>query len=344
MADLGHHLDIEPRALLQALRLDEPVCVTQHRKPVDQLFLDGLDGFENTLARGHVVTLGIHGEARNSADDLAGEWIEVAQILDFVVEELDPHRVPLRLRRMDIDDFATNAIGSTMQLDLVSRVLQLGETPENESLIDRLAPHQVQHHRVVGGRIAEAVDRRHGGHDDAVTVLQQRLCRRQSHLLDMVVDRRIFLDVRVGRRDIGFRLVIVVVGDEILDSVVWKELTHLPIELSGQRLVGSKHECRTADPFDDLRHRECLAGPRDTEQCLMGESGFDPFDQPLDRSGLIACRREVGHDGESARFHQYESPEAGRGTPAHTPSILTWQLRTSAAGPTACQETCKARA
>ena len=133
-----------------------------------------------------------------------------------------------------------------MQLDLVPRVLQLREPPENEPLVDPVAPHQMQHHRVIGDRIAEAVDRRHGGHDDAVAVLEQRLGRRQPHLLDVIVDRRVLFDVHVGRRDIGLRLVVVVVGDEVLDSVVREEFAHLAVELRRQRLVGCKHQRGTS--------------------------------------------------------------------------------------------------
>ena len=40
VADLGHHLDVEPGPLLEALRLDETVRGTKHREVVDQLFLD----------------------------------------------------------------------------------------------------------------------------------------------------------------------------------------------------------------------------------------------------------------------------------------------------------------
>ena len=40
--------------------------------------------------------------------------------------------------------------------------------------------------------------------------------------VDLVVDRRVLLDVRVGRGDVGLGLVVVVVGDEVLDRVVGK--------------------------------------------------------------------------------------------------------------------------
>ena len=303
VADLGHHLDVEPGPLLQALRLDELVFAAEHREVLDQFFLDRLDGLQHPLARRDVVALGIDREPWHAARDLPGQGIEMTQVLDFVVEEFDAHRVLLRLRRVHVDDLAAHPVRPAVQLDLVPRVLHLGEAPEDEPLVDGLAPDQVQDHPVVRHRIAEAVDRGHGGHDDAVAVLQQRLRGRQPHLLDVVVDRCVLLDVGVGGGDVGFRLVVVVVGDEVLDGVVGEELAHLAVELRGQGLVGGEHQGRPSRALDDLRHRERLSGAGDAEQGLVGEPGSDPLDEPVDRGGLVAGGGEVGDDGEGSGFH-----------------------------------------
>ena len=324
VADLGHHLDVEPGPLLQALRLDETVRGPEHREAIDQLFPDRLDGLHNPFARGDIVALGIHRQARHAAHDLSGQRVEPAQVLDLVVEELDAHRILLGLCRIHVDDLAANAVRAAVQLDLVSRVLQLREAPEDEALVDGVAPHQMQHHLVVGGRIAEAVDRRDGGHDDAVAVLQQRLGRRQPHLLDVVVDRRILLDVRVGRGHVCLGLVVVVVGDEVLDGVVREEIAHLSVELCGQCLVGSEHQGGPSDLLDDLRHRERLSGAGDAKQRLVGEPGLDPFDELLDRGGLVTGGGEIGDDGQGSRAHGFAPRIAGRnGLASTTPVILT---------------------
>ena len=74
--------------------------------------------------------------------------------------------------------------------------------------------------------------------------LEQRLGRRQAHLLDVLVDRGVLLDVGVGGRHVGFGLVVVVVRDEVLDRVVREELPELAVELRRQRLVVRQHERR----------------------------------------------------------------------------------------------------
>ena len=59
---------------------------------------------------------------------------------------------------------------------------------------------------------------------DAVAPLEQRPRGRQAQLVQLVVDRRFFLDVGVGGGNVGFRLVVVVVADEVLDRVVGKKV------------------------------------------------------------------------------------------------------------------------
>src|SRR6266849_3206149 len=61
-----------------------------------------------------------------------------------------------------------------------------------------------------------------------------------AHAVDLVVDRGFLLDIGVGARHIGFRLVVVVIGDEILHRVVGKEAPELAVELRRQGLVGRK--------------------------------------------------------------------------------------------------------
>ena len=135
--------------------------------------------------------------------------------------------------------------------------------------LDPLARAQVEHHlRVDLGR-ADAVDAGHRGDDDHVVALEQRPRRRVPHPVDLLVDRRGFLDVEVAARHIRFRLVVIVIGDEILDGVVREERLHLAIELRRQDLVRREDQRRLLDRCDDVRHREGLARAGDPEQDLV---------------------------------------------------------------------------
>src|ERR1700750_2150340 len=66
--------------------------------------------------------------------------------------------------------------------------------------------------RVVGPARADTVDARHRGDDDDVVAFQQRPRRRMAHAVDLLVDVGFLLDIGVRARNVGLRLVIIVIG------------------------------------------------------------------------------------------------------------------------------------
>ena len=138
-------------------------------------------------------------------------------------------------------------------------------------------------------------DRRH---DDDVAAREQPGGRRVAQAVDLVVDRRVLLDVGVARRDVGLGLVVVVVADEVLDPVVREELAHLLGELGGEALVGGEDQRRALHLLDRPRDRRRLARAGDAEQRLEPIAALDARGQLRDRRRLIARRLEVGHDPE----------------------------------------------
>ena len=74
------------------------------------------------------------------------------------------------------------------------------------------------------------------------------LVARVTEPVDLVVDRRVLLYIRVGRRDIGLGLVVVVIGDEVLDPVLGEELAELARQLGGQALVRGEDRAWDAGP------------------------------------------------------------------------------------------------
>ena len=287
---LGHHLDIEQGALFQALRLYKLVPGAELDEPLPQLFLDLVENGQQSFPGRDVVRRREDGQARHPAKDLAGQRVEERQRLDLLVEELHPHGLAIGLRRKDVDHVAPHAERALAQVHLVARVLHVGQPPEQLALVEPVASHQVQHHLEVGLRVPQPVDRGDRGHDERIRSLQQRLGGRESHLLDLLVDRGVLLDVGVRRGDVGLRLVVVVIGNEVLDRVVREILLELAVQLRGQGLVVRKHERRPLQALDHVGNREGLAGARDAQQRLVRKAGLEAVDQAGDRLGLVAGR------------------------------------------------------
>ena len=240
------------------------------------------------------MALRVDGDAPHPLDHLAGERVEDADVLDFVVEQLDAHRLFLFLGGEDVDHVAAHPVGGAAEIHLVAGVLQLRQPAQQVALVDVVAAHQVQHHGVVAGRVAQAVNRRHRGHDNGVAALQNRLGGGQAHLLDVLVHRGVLLDEGVRTGHVGFRLVVVVIGDEVLHRILREELLELTVQLGRQGLVGRQDNGGPLDRLDHVGHGEGLAGPGHPEQGLVAQTVADTLDQAGDGGRLVAGRLVVG--------------------------------------------------
>ena len=159
--------------------------------------------------------------------------------------------------------------------------------------------HEEQHPVVRLGR-AEAVDAGDGGHDDHVPPLEEAAGRGEAHPVDLVVDGRFLLDVGVGLGDVGLGLVVVVVGDEVLDRVLGEEGLELLVELGGQGLVVGEDERRPVHPGEHGSDGEGLAAARDPEQDLVLVPPQEPRRQLVDGPRLVAAGLEVARQPELA--------------------------------------------
>ena len=299
-AHLVQHLEVEPGPLLDPLRLDQLHLALEELDPLGELELDRLDRPERRRPRRDVVARRIHGEARHALHRPAGQRIEQHQAVDLVVEQGHPHRCLRVLRRENVDDVAADAERAAAEVELGALVLHRDQPRDDLALVRVLALAQVQDHAVVVDRVADAVDAGHGRDDHRVFALEQRLRRRQPHLLDVLVDARVLLDIEVARGDVGLGLVVVVVGDEVLDRVLGEELAELRIELRCQGLVRREDERGSSDARDDVRHRVGLARTGHAEQRLGGEPVAEPLGELVDRFRLVARRRERLVEAERA--------------------------------------------
>ena len=102
--------------------------------------------------------------------------------------------------------------------------------------------------------------------DDGVAALEEGARGGEAELVQLFVDGGFFFDVEVAGGNVGFGLVVVVVGDEVFDGVVGEEGLELVVELRGEGLVVREDERRAVGLLDDLGHGEGLAGAGDAEQ------------------------------------------------------------------------------
>ena len=273
------HFEIESGALLQPLRLEQAPAGVELIEADLQLLLDRLDRLQQRRARRHIMAVGVDFDEFEVLRLLAGQRIEFGDRFDLVAEEADAPGAVFIMGGEDFDRVAAHAKHAAREIAERALVLQRDEIGDELALVDLLAELQREGHRGIGFDRAYAVDAGDRGDDDDVVALQQRARRGMAHPVDLFVDRGFLLDIGVGARDIGFGLVIVVIGHEIFDGIVGKEALELAVELRGERLVGRQDQRRALGLFDHLRHRERLARAGDAEQHLVALVRGNALDQ-----------------------------------------------------------------
>ena len=108
--------------------------------------------------------------------------------------------------------------------------------------------------------------------------------------LDLLVDRRVLLDVGITLRDVGLWLVVVVIRNEVLHRVVRQKLAKFVCQLGGQRLVRRHDQGRALELLDQPGCRRTLASSRCSKQDDVLLACLDPLGYLSDCRGLITSR------------------------------------------------------
>ena len=264
-AELLEELDVVLGALPQAVSLEQLASLLEPGHPLVHLLLDLADRALDRLLLRDVVGRGPDSDVVDLVQHLAGQRVEVLDPLHLVAEQRDPVR-RLGIGRKDLEQLSLDPERPPGQVGVVAPVLHPDQLSEQVVAVDPLPNLEQLHLLSVELGRPDAVDAGDRGDDHHVAPGQQRRCGGMAEAIDLVVDRRVLLDVEVLRRHVRLRLVVVVVADEVLDRVVREELAELVAELRGERLVVGDHEGGTLKPLDRSRHRERLPGPGGPEQ------------------------------------------------------------------------------
>ena len=176
--------------------------------------------------------LGVDGQAQVGLADLAEQRVDLAEAFDLIAPQFDSISVVF-VGGEDFDDVAADAEGAAGEVVVVAFVEDFHQARDDLLAGDFLAFFQHEQHSVIRFGRAEAVDAAHAGDDDAIAAFEQRARGGEAQLVELVVDGGFFFDVDVAGRQVSFRLVVVVVADEIFDRVIGEEGAELVVELGG---------------------------------------------------------------------------------------------------------------
>ena len=231
---------------------------------------------------------GIDGGVLQDAGHLSGEGVDLADAVDLIAEVLDADGVLGLARGEDLDGVSPYAELGADEVDVVALVVQFHQFSQQVVPGIFLSGAQRDDHALVVDGRTDGVDARDGRHDDDVSALRKAQRGRMTQFVDLIVDGRVLLDIGVCSRHIGLRLVVVVVGDEVLHRVVREHLPEFGAELGRQGLVVRQHERGAIGLRDDVGHGEGLAGAGDAFQRLLLVALLQPLHQSGNGFRLVA--------------------------------------------------------
>ncbi len=225
---------------------------------------------------------------------MASQWIKAGDSINLITKKFDSHRLFIGRRRINFDHVAADTETSAREIHVVALVEHVDEPSEHSFTGRVLSPlYRQQHPFVILGR-GDAVDAGNTGYHDNVAPAEKRTRGRQTQALDLFVNGGVLFDVSIGTGDVGFRLVVIEVADEVLDRVARETLFELRVKLRGQRFVVRNDQGRPIDLPNDIRHCECLAGAGHAKQSLMPIAHLERLRQFGNRLPLVAPRSIIG--------------------------------------------------
>jgi hypothetical protein len=258
VAHLLNHLDVVAGAGSQALGFEQFAVPLELHQPLFQLGLDARHRGCDAVLGHDVMDGGEHEQPVLRCKHFARCRIDKIQAFDLVAEHLDAVG-ELLIRGPQLDHVAAHAKTPALEGHVVALILQIHEPPQQLVAFDLVTHRQRDHARLVRVGRTQPEDARHAGHDDHVAPRNQRTGRAQPQPIEIVVARGVFFDVDVALGNVRFRLIVVVIADEILDGIVGKKLAKLLVKLGGERLVVGDDQRRSIQPGDHVGHRKGLA-------------------------------------------------------------------------------------
>ena len=223
------------------------------------------------------------------ADSVATDRVDLPNAFDLVAEKFDAQGVLPLAGGNDLQHIALDAEAAAGKVHIVALVLDVHQ-PGNELIAAQLhSGAHTDHHAFIFAGVAHGINAADAGDDDHILAFAHRGGGAVAQTVDLLVDGSVFFDVGVAGGDIGLRLVIVVVGDEILYRAVRKKSPQFAAKLGSQRLVMGQHQRGLLHPFDDGGHGEGLAAAGHAQQHLFFFALQHAPGQTVDGGGLVAC-------------------------------------------------------
>jgi len=185
----------------------------------------------------HIMAGGVDGHVVNVPLRDAGNGVDLADPVHLVPEKLHPDGTSRPVGGIDFQRVPPEAElvpGKVQVVSLIADFRQLFQHIVQRVLLSH--PQGNDHALIVDG-VAQTVQAADRGNHDHVPPLKQRRGRRVTEAVDLFIHGGVLFNVGVCVGDVGFGLIIIVVGNEVFHRVFREKLPEFRAELGSQRLL-----------------------------------------------------------------------------------------------------------
>ena len=295
VADLQHHLHVVGHPLLDALGFQRLLVVQKHLLLPVHIRLYVPHGAFELFRPGGIMGGGEDGRMVADGQQFAGKGVDLGNPVDLIPEEADPVGAVFGAHGENIQNISPDPEGAPLKVHVVSLELNLHQPAHDLVALYLHARPQGDGELQVLRRISQCIDAGNGGNDDHIPPLVQGAGGGMPQPVDLFVDGGGLFYIGVGRGNVGFGLVVIVIRDEILHRTVRKKGPQLAAKLGGQGLVVGQHQRGLLHLLNDLGHGIGLAAAGNTQQHLELVTRQHAPRQLFYGLGLVSLRGEGGY-------------------------------------------------
>ena len=276
---LAQHFYIEIGAFFDPLCFQQFVFLLEITDAFFQFCFDRPGRTPDRLCRHHVVRCRIDMHKIQVSLFLSCQQINLGNPVDLIPEELHADRCFTFFGRYNLQHIPVNPERASVEIDLIAFILDIDQFADHLIPVFLHAGPQRNDHFFIIFRAAQTVNAGNTGYHDHVFPLDQRRRGGKPELIDFFIAGRVFGDICIRRRHIRLRLIVIVIGDEILHRVFREELLKFRVQLGGQRLVMGYDQRGFLQTLDHIGHGECFTGTGRSQKRLTLVSFAKPGGQ-----------------------------------------------------------------
>ena len=233
---------------------------------------------------------GIYRNVVKNTFNFTGYRMDFGNSVNLIAEKFDSENLFVGICGANFDNVAANTKLIADKIHIVALILHVYKLIYDFVAVFFHSRAERKHHSSVIYRVAESIDAGNGSNDYYVASFGKSCGCGMAEPFDFVVYVACFFNISIGGSNICFRLIIIIIGNEIFNAVFGKKLFEFAAKLGGKSFVMGKNNGRAVYFFNYRSHCERLTGTGYTEKGLFPVAAVYSFNKFFNCLGLVAGR------------------------------------------------------